>query len=190
MRYAVGIDQATHCGWAVLDETGTRVASGVWDLSIRKGEGAGMRFVRFTGHLLTLCRSLFLDADNCLVFYEESFAGANNASEIAGGLIGVIQLQCETKRIPYAAIHYGTVKKWATGTGRASKLRMVQAANSHWHLNLPYVEPPLGAMTGGKKPKLKEPTFPGGSDNEADALWIAWAGLCTNTEFTPGIGKR
>lgn len=175
LEYVVGLDQATKCGYAVLDASGARIVSGVWDLSPRTGEGAGFRFVRFVGYLRQLLDKLGINGQNGLIFYEQSFAGPNNASEIAGGLISHIEYQGEIRGIPYSAIHYGTVKKIATGNGHAGKLRMVTAANQQFGLNLPYTVPPAVALSKDGKPKL--PSFPGGSDNEADALWIAWAGL-------------
>lgn len=42
----LGIDPGTSCGWAILDDGG-RVASGVWDLSPKRFEGGGMRYIRF-----------------------------------------------------------------------------------------------------------------------------------------------
>lgn len=195
MRYAIGLDQATLCGYAVLDEAGGRVASGVWNLAPREGQGAGFRFVRFVGLFRKLREDHGLTGQNAIVMYEQSFSGQRggdgamhvSGAEINGGLVAHIQYQCEVAGIPYWPIHYATVKKFATGSGSAAKLRMVQAANSQWHLDLPFTVPELGAMTRGKNPKPKLPTFPGGSDNEADALWIAYAGLRTREGFHPGV---
>ena len=166
--FFIGLDQATKCGYAVLDDAGNRVCSGVWDLTIRPGEGAGFRYVRFVGYLRQLWSSLDLNGKNAVLAFEKSVPIAGgNSSEVGGALIGHIQYQAEVKGIPYQAIHYATVKRMAV-TGRASKLEMVQAANARW--GLAFVVRPTRI---NPKTKRQEYAFDGGCDNEADALWIA-----------------
>src|SRR5512137_1201276 len=53
----LGIDPGTHCGWAVLDTDHGRLASGVWDLSSRRHEGGGMRFVRLHQYLREIAQA-------------------------------------------------------------------------------------------------------------------------------------
>ena len=66
------------------------------------------------------------------------------------------------------------MKKHATGSGRAEKAAVVQAANTRWGLALP-INYHLGEvhLKGRKIGQPMETTFPGFSDNVADALWIA-----------------
>ena len=147
MAIYIGIDPGTNCGWAVLDATGARIASGVWDLKPRRHEGGGMRYLR--------CRSYFEELlagrGMVIVGYEEVRRHAGTtAAHVYGGIIAQIGSICEARGVPYAAHPVGTVKRLATGRGNASKAMMVAAARERW------------------------PLFDGGND-EADALWIAEA---------------
>lgn len=177
MAYTVGIDQATQCGYALLDERGQRLTSGTWDLSIGKGEGAGYRFVRFVGYLRGLLDNFALGPENGLIFFEQPInygqSGARGRDPVGPALVGHLQYQAELRGIPYSPIAIASAKATAS-SGRASKAEMVEAANRRWGLKLPIAYPPPGALDSKGKPKL--PTFPGGSDNEADALWIAETG--------------
>lgn len=171
----LGIDPGTKCGWAALDTpTGQRLASGVWDISIRPGEGAGFREVRF----ISLLRQLLNAYPDAVVFYEApvtigTFAGGS-AAELSGALRGLLRYHCETRRpaVAYAPVNISTVKRIATGSGNAKKGRMVLAANAKWPPLALRVEPgPINKKTG--KPTER---YPNASDNEADALWIAETG--------------
>lgn len=170
----VGIDPGTKCGWAVLDtSTGARLGSGVWDISNRPGEGAGFREVRFVSSLRRL-----LDAyPEAVVMYEApvsigTFAGGS-AAELSGALRGLLRYHCETRRPPvaYSTVNISAVKRIATGSGNAKKGRMVLAANARWGMELRIEEGPINKKSG--KPTER---YPGGSDNEADALWVAETG--------------
>lgn len=147
MSVYIGIDPGTSCGWAVLNDKGERLASGVWDLKSRRHEGGGFRYVRARALLGKL-----LDVYGAeVVAYEEvrSHAGTS-AAHVYGGLVAVITGLCEEREFPYQGQPVGTVKKLATGKGNASKAAMVAAAQARW--------PGCGD-----------------DDNEADALWIAEA---------------
>lgn len=149
MKYYIGIDPGTQCGWAVLDENGNRLASGTWDLSSRRHEGGGMRYVRLQSHL----RELFDAYHPAVVFYEEVRRHlGTDAAHVYGGIVSHIAAFCEGRTTPYSGIPVGTVKKYATGKGNAQKDAMIAATVARW-------------------PDWR------GDDNEADAIWVALAGL-------------
>lgn len=142
----LAIDPGTSCGWAIRYENGAMDA-GTWDLSSRRHEGGGMRFVRLRSHLANLIEA----AGPTLIAYEEVCAHrGTDAGHIYGGIIAVISEECEARKIPYQGIPVGTVKKHATGKGNADKVAMVKAANARWGLSLDLSD-----------------------NNEADARWIA-----------------
>lgn len=165
----VGIDPGTACGWAILTMDGARVGSGVWDLAARRHEGGGMRFLRLRKYLDALADSEAI----CAVAYEEVRGHQGvDAAHIYGGIIATLAAWCEELAIPYQGQPVGTVKKLATGNGAAGKVKMVETANNQWDMNIPICAQTLTAKDG------KDTTvysFPGGGDNEADALWIAEA---------------
>lgn len=147
MSFTLGIDPGTKCGWAVLDAAGDRIASGVLDLRSRRHEGGGMRFVRARRKLAEVIEAYPPSA----VIYEEIRRHAGTtAAHVYGGIVAVLSALCEELSLPYQGIPVGTVKKYATGKGNASKDMMMQAARSKW--------PEVPAKM---------------DDNEADALWIA-----------------
>lgn len=149
----LAIDPGTRCGYAVRNEHGG-YDSGTWDLSPKRFEGGGMRFVRLRSSLREL---LNLAKPDVVAFEEVRRHMGVDAAHIYGGIVAVIQEECEAcaPKIPYYGIPVATVKRKATGKGNADKAAMLDAA---------------GAMWPGDWPASRE--------NEADARWIAetaWA---------------
>jgi len=139
----IGIDPGTKCGWSVLKD-GKRIASGTWDLSSRRHEGGGMRYLRCRKYFENLLASVEVNA----VAYEEVRRHMGvDAAHVYGGIVGQITAVCEDKKIPFKGIPVGTVKITATGKGRASKQQMIDTANEEFSIEVV-------------------------DDNEADALWI------------------
>jgi crossover junction endodeoxyribonuclease RuvC len=148
----IGIDPGTNCGWALIED-GRRLASGTWNLAGKRHEGGGMRYLRFRRSFLELLSSGDIDA----IAYEEVRRHEGvDAAHIYGGIIAQIAEISEGREIPFSGIPVGTAKRVATGRGNCSKIDMIEAANEKWELNLS-IE---------KKDK---------KDNEADALWMAYA---------------
>lgn len=142
---SIGIDPGTKTGWAVLTPDGAALCSGTWLLASRKGDGAGMRFVRFE----RLFRELLDAYPGAPVAYELVARHiGTDAAHVYGGLTAHIMRICEESSRPYAGIPVGTIKRNATGKGNASKDAMCQAAITRWQL--PAVE-----------------------EDQADALWVA-----------------
>ena len=143
----LAFDLGTTTGWAVLDDQGNRVDSGVLKLAGRRHEGGGMRYVRFRASL----RELLTIAEPAVVAYEEVRRHmGTDAAHVYGGLLATLQAELEERSVPYLGLPVSTVKKLATGKGNAGKDMMIEAAQRRWK---------------------HEPV----DDNEADALWVAAA---------------
>jgi len=138
----LAIDPGTHCGYAL-----SPFESGVWNLSVGRHEGGGMRFVKLRNCLIRVCAGVDL------VIYEEVRRHlGTDAAHIYGGIVAIIQEHCELKEIPYQGVPVGTIKKFATGKGNSNKEAMLAAARDRW--------PEVDIV----------------DDNQADALWLlAWA---------------
>lgn len=138
----LAIDPGTHCGYAL-----SPFESGVWDLSVKRHEGGGMRFVKLRNFLIKA--TVGLD----MVVYEEVRGHKGvDAAQVYGGIVAVISEFCEVNQFPYQGVPVGTIKKFATGKGNSNKEVMLAAARAKW-------------------PEVKIV-----DDNQADALWIlAWA---------------
>lgn len=138
-----GFDFASFTGWAVWSAPST--ISGVWKLAPAPGESPGMRYVRLRGYLEQLLRGY---PNLKLIAYEEAHHRGKAATQYAHGYIATVQAWCVEHGIEHTSVHSATLKKWATGSGRASKEEMVKA--------------------GLERFSLPEDV----TDDEVDALWV------------------
>lgn len=130
MRNFLGLDLGTYCGWARGIASGIclMTASGRFDLSDTKADGKvpdpSRRNVK-----LKLALEPLLQAGVEMVFFEKVMAHKGVAAAHAyGGFLSAMHEICAQYDVPVEGIHVGTIKKFATGSGRASKTAMVDAA--------------------------------------------------------------
>jgi Holliday junction resolvasome RuvABC endonuclease subunit len=147
----LALDLGTRSGWAM--RVGLATFSGWWDFRPQRHEGGGMRFLRFRQHIGTLCAENRPDT----VYYEEVRRHlGTDAAHIYGGLLATLTAWCEAERIPYEGVPVGTIKRFWTGSGNASKEEMKSACQAHGF----YMTMPTNKI----------------DDNEADALALLhWA---------------
>jgi len=142
----LAIDCGTKTGWASLLNGECR-QSGVQSFELKRGESSGMRFIRFNAWF---CEMLDL-VNPKITVYEMAHLRGGHASEVLQGMVTLIQINCAKKNIQYTSVHSMSLKKFATGSGKASKDMMLKLAKEKFH------------------PGIID-------DNEADALWILeWA---------------
>lgn len=115
----LAIDPGTKCGYAIL--TDGAKSSGVWDLSVHRYEGNGMRYVRLKKYLNEIGKV------DLIIFEEVRRHAGVLASHIYGGIVSHIMEYAETYKINYVSCPVGTLKKFATGKGNANKDAMIQA---------------------------------------------------------------
>jgi len=116
------LDCGTKTGWA--SEVDGRIESGVQDFSLKRGESKGIRFLRFN----TWLNDMLELVKPHIVVYEMAHFRGGSATEILVGMTTRIEEFCEEKKIEYSSIHSGTLKRFATGKGNASKEDMRRAA--------------------------------------------------------------
>ena len=63
-----------------------------------------------------------------LIAYEQPHYRGGYATELLVGLTGIVQELSHVWTIPCTAVHTGTLKKFAAGSGTADKARMIEAA--------------------------------------------------------------
>lgn len=115
----LAIDPGTKCGYAaMLDGIKT---SGVWDLSVHRYEGDGMRYVRLRKYLREIGKV------DLIAFEEVRRHAGCLAAHIYGGIISHIMEYAEENHTNYVACPVGTLKKFATGKGNAGKDEMINA---------------------------------------------------------------
>lgn len=153
----LALDLATRTGWAIVAD-GRLLESGVQDFTKRRGESNGLLFLRARKWLRDVA-DLYKPA---LIAYERAHFRGGAATEICVGLQTRAQELAAELGIEAAPVATMTLKKWATGSGKADKLAMIERA----------------AKAMGRVPL---------DDNEADAVLI---GLWAASEYDGNAAKR
>jgi Holliday junction resolvasome RuvABC endonuclease subunit len=133
----LALDPATHCGYAISKEL-----YGVWNLTAKRDESAGMRLIRLRSKLMEIIPSEHIN----LVVFERPGGRFKSSIIVQSEIQGQIKTVCEDFKVSYRAYSSKEIKKFATGKGNCGKPAMIKAAQEK-----------LG--------------YPGNDDNEADALW-------------------
>ncbi len=120
----LALDLGTVTGWALRSSSGL-ISSGSQSFKLGRFDGAGMRFLRFKRWLTELKGA---DGFSQVHFEEVRRHLGADAARCYGGFFGVLTAWCEHHEIPYSGISVGTIKKYATGSGNASKQQMIGAA--------------------------------------------------------------
>lgn len=119
----LALDFGLKTGWASHNR-GIGVVSNAMELGALRGESPGARWLRFSRWLESI---LSLTMPN-LVVYEQAHHRGGYATDILVGMVTRLHEKCELFKVEYAPVHSATLKKWATGNGRADKEDMVLAA--------------------------------------------------------------
>ena len=151
----LALDCGLSTGFAVyFGDMKGRIESGVQTFKAQRGESPGIRFLYFRTWIERMINRIKPD----LVVYEMSIRRGGAATELQIGMTTRVQEMCSVLKTDYTKVNLSTVKKYATGSGRASKQDMIKAANE--------------LFKSQKRIQDREIT----SDDEADAIMIlAWA---------------
>jgi len=144
MENILALDAASKTGWSHTLNPG-----GVFELpKPTKGESVGRRMVFFWDWLTSLLSEYQTD----VIVYEQAHHRGGAATRIGVGLVTVIEMAAYTHECRVLSCHTATLKKYATGSGRAEKYQMRAAAEA------------------------MNPTIEIVDDNHTDALWLLdWA---------------
>lgn len=71
-------------------------------------------------------------SDDCLGVSIEKPFGKFKGMDVMQGMLAVACLTCEDARVPWTTVHLMSVKKHATGSGKADKKAMQDAAYKRW----------------------------------------------------------
>lgn len=126
----LAIDCGTKTGWAI--SCNGMVESGVQDFTLKRGESAGMRFFNFRIWLKRMLNKFPIK----LVVYEQAHHRGGAATMVGVGMVTRIQEECDIRELKYTPIHSATLKKFATGSGRASKESMLSRAREEWGVHV------------------------------------------------------
>lgn len=126
----LGLDPANQCGWAFDDGFG--VTFGVWSLKDKTDQHAGRRLERFRRRLFTFRREHGFE----VIGFEDASFGSNNAHTAASHneLCGVIKMVAAELEVPVFDYKPNHLKKWLTGSGKASKQDMIAAVERRFQI--------------------------------------------------------
>lgn len=126
----LALDLGTTTGFALRTADGA-LASGSVTFRPGRFEGAGMAFVRFRRWLA----DLHADAGGLglVVFEEVRRHAGTTAAHVYGGFLAHLTAWCEHEQVPYHGVPVGTIKRFATGKGNASKEAMIAAMRARGH---------------------------------------------------------
>ena len=114
----LAVDLGTTTGWALKNEYG--ITSGSMSFKPTRFEGGGMRYLHFQRWLSDLPQV-------SVVYFEEVRRHLGvDAAHAYGGFLGTLTTWCEMNKIPYEGIPVGTIKRFITGKGNASKLEVIE----------------------------------------------------------------
>lgn len=126
-------------GWSVTLEDGTIL----WGEKSLVGD-EGEIFIGFENLLVGLANEHAIDV---VAFEDVRF---NRGFSYIPGMMAITMCHCINRGLPYVGVGVSELKKWATGTGNASKGKMILAARSY--------------LVDGINQEL--------TDNEADAILV------------------
>lgn len=136
----LAIDAALTVGWAHTESPG-----GTWS---NPGEGYGERFAYFGGWL----QDLLVAYPSDLIVYEMAHHRGGPPTRLGVGWQTLIEYMAKINGCAVRSCHTATLKKHATGSGKATKAEMIAA----------------GIARGWQDDEY--------DDNHADALWLLdWA---------------
>ena len=131
----LALDLGTRTGWALQERSG-RICSGSQPFRPQRYEGGGMRFLRFQRWLTELSRAAATSAGLAIdqvVFEEVRRHAGVDAAHAYGGFLGQLGSFCEHHHIPYQGVPVGTIKRFITGKGNASKAEVITAIRALGH---------------------------------------------------------
>ncbi|MBF0437216.1 MAG: hypothetical protein HQL77_17885 [Magnetococcales bacterium] len=124
----LALDLGTTAGWALRQADGT-ITSGTVEFRPGRFEGGGMRYLRFKRWLNEM-KQYGVDT---IVFEEVRNHKGVDAAHVYGGFMATMTGWAEQNEIPYRGIPVGTIKRYATGKGNASKAEVMEAMRRKGH---------------------------------------------------------
>jgi Holliday junction resolvasome RuvABC endonuclease subunit len=117
-------------GWALQNLKTGEVRSGVWIFKDKRGDGAGVRFLRLQARLDEILSSYPLRR---VVYERPSGQFKNGAAEDSiKGMASHVLSWCEKNSVPCEGFAQTEIKKFATGKGNAKKDQMLAEAVKRW----------------------------------------------------------
>ncbi len=129
----LAIDIGTKTGWASAIRSGCHINSGCENFTPkpetkkRKAEHPGQRFSSFA------CWLNEQDIPDLVVYERVARHVGTRAAHVYGGLLAILMDWACTYEVPIKGVAVTSIKKHATGSGRADKQQMMDAASTIAH---------------------------------------------------------
>jgi len=148
----LALDLGSKCGWAIRSLDG-KLHSGFWSLVPSEKSPDNTRWLPLWRNLMRLHgehritvvafelvmshgrpgETKKAECPSCRRVIEMPMNAQNVlAAQVYGGLKAVLEMWCDFHDLPWHSVHVGTLKKFATGSGRATKRDMVSWAKLRW----------------------------------------------------------
>ena len=126
----LGLDLATHTGHC-LSRGKTVLHSGTWDFSHSRDHAGSHNGHMFVDLLNSIQDTYGIEGYpyDLEIRVERAHHRGGPATRLALGLVGNVMAMCAECNIPFSDVHTSTLKKWATGNGKASKEEMMKRAS-------------------------------------------------------------
>lgn len=121
----LALDLGTRMGWAMMADG--RIKSGTAHFAPGKLQGPGARYLKLRSWLADTKYSAGQSFDLVVVERVINHVSAHSA-HVYGGMLAHVQAWCEHHQMPLEEFSPGTIKKFATGKGNATKDEMIQSA--------------------------------------------------------------
>ena len=122
----MSLDLGSTTGFKLGDEN--VAASGTVELKGSRYEGGGMRYLRFERWLTE--QHKLVGGIGEVVFEEVRRHLSTDSAHVYGGLLATLTAWCERNGVPYTGVPVGTIKKYITGKGNASKEQVIAAVRA------------------------------------------------------------
>jgi len=137
MTAVLAIDPGTKCGWALRRDGD--LTSGVWDLLPTRKTKHHTRWLNLwscldeIGPVSCVAYELVMAHPSAGAKLGRKGPGFNTrAAHVYGGIVAVIEMWADHRKVLVMGEHVGRIKKHATERGNATKLSMLEAARKRW----------------------------------------------------------
>lgn len=132
----LALDLATKTGWALRDRSGN-LESGVQEFELKRGESAGMRFLRFRKWMKDMIAlgelgTKYSQNEPGLILFEQAHHRGGAATQLCVGLVTNVLADAAQHGVEHMSVHSATLKKFATGSGKSSKEEMITKAKEFY----------------------------------------------------------
>jgi len=125
MTKILSLDLGIHTGWAINDKNGLRYGT----INFRKSrkDTRGRIYYEFYDWLDS---RLWIGGEWSkvkMIAYEQPHNRGGATTEMLNTFAGIVQMVCYIWKIPHRSVHSLTIKKFMTGSGKATKEDMIKA---------------------------------------------------------------